>query len=66
MSFKSKAQADKFKQLVKEKKITDERYNELFKATDFSKLPERLTKKPEKILGIEGLRQLFKTKFGKK
>lgn len=44
MPFKSEAQRAKFKQLVKEKTITQSTYDEFEKGTP-TKLPERVTKK---------------------
>ncbi len=45
MPFKSLAQAEKFKQLVKEGKMSKKTYMEWWHATDFKSLPERINKK---------------------
>lgn len=42
MPFKSEAQREKFKTLVKEGKLSKEKYNEWEKATGDTKLPERV------------------------
>lgn len=47
MSFKSLAQRRKFKEMVKAGKMSEADFAEWDKATDLSRLPERVSKKPK-------------------
>jgi hypothetical protein len=59
MPLKSKAQIRKWGELVKEGKISEDKFKEALSGTS-KNIPERLTPKKQKITSVQQLRELGK------
>ena len=61
MPFKSQSQKEKFDQLLKEKKISQDTYDRFAADTDFEKLPKHATNNPRsQIIGQRKPRRVIK------